>query len=152
MPIDSKKRICSRAKGVRGELAFCKALFELYGINSRRSQQFCGSTGDAADIISELVAWCEIKHVERLNLAEAFDQARKDSTKSGRTPVVAHKKNRGPWMITMALSDVGKFISDNQHLFKRDKHENTSRSNDVSGIAHSGISDDEFSSNPLLRE
>lgn len=144
--------INSRAKGARGERLFCQAIKDLYGITARRSQQYCGHTGDAADIVSDLNAHLEIKCVERLNLAEAFDQARTDSAKSGRTPVVAHKKNRGPWMITMALSDLGKFISDNQHLFKRDKHENTSRSNDVSGIAHSSIGDHELSSNPLLRE
>lgn len=109
--------INSRAKGQRGERDFCAALRDLYGIEGRRSQQFCGHTGDAADIVSDLNAHVEVKFVNRLCLAEAYDQARADSAKSGRTPVVAHKKNRGPWMITMALSDLGKFISDNQHLF-----------------------------------
>jgi len=97
---------------------------DLYGISARRSQQYCGNTGDAADVITDLRCHMEIKCVERLNLAEAYDQARKDSAKSGRTPVVAHKKNRGPWMVTMALSDLGRFISDNQHLFKRENYEN----------------------------
>jgi hypothetical protein len=144
--------INSRAKGARGERLFCQALMELYGINSRRSQQYCGKTGDAADVVSDINAHLEIKCVERLNLAEAYDQARADSKKSGRTPVVAHKKNRGPWLITMALSDIGKFIADNQHLFIKDGHENTSRGHDASSVNSSCISDDELSSNPMLKE
>jgi hypothetical protein len=117
MPINSNE------KGKRGERAFCKALMDLYGIHGHRSQQYCGSTGDAADVVTDLECHLEVKCVERLNLAEAFDQAKKDSAKSGRTPVVAHKKNRGPWMISMALSDLGKFITDNHHLFIKDKNE-----------------------------
>lgn len=159
--------INSRAKGARGELAFCKAVRDLYGINSRRSQQYCGSTGDAADVVSDLNCHLEIKCVERLNVAEAFNQARTDSAKSGRTPVVAHKKNRGPWLITMALSDLGRFIEENQHhfveqyefmkaletLYKKGKrHENTNGSNQVRASSSSSISDDELSSNPMLKE
>jgi hypothetical protein len=144
--------IDSRKKGIRAELAFCKAVMDLYGISSRRSQQYCGATGDAADVVSDLVGHFEIKHVERLNLAEAYDQARTDSAKSGRTPIVAHKKNRGPWMISMALSDLGKFIEDNHHLFKGEKSETTIRSNQVSISSGFSFRDDEYSSNPMLKE
>lgn len=131
--LSKKKRLDSRAKGVRGELAFCKTLSDLYGINARRSQQYCGHTGDAADVITDLNAHLEVKCVERLNLAQGFDQARKDSAKSGRTPVLAHKKNRGPWMITMALSDLGKFIVDNQRLFVKEDngHREDTRASDT---------------------
>ena len=143
--------INSRAKGARGERLFCQAVNDLYGITARRSQQYCGHTGDAADIVSDLNAHLEIKCVERLNLAQAFDQARTDSSKSGRTPVDAHKKNRGPWMITMALSDLGKFIEDNQHLFIKVKlDENTIRSYKASAGSGSSFFHDDLSSYEIV--
>lgn len=47
----------------------------------------------------------EVKRVERLNIEDAMAQARRDSQKSGRVPIVAHRKNHCEWLITMAAAD-----------------------------------------------
>jgi hypothetical protein len=45
----------------------------------------------------------EVKAVERLNINEAMAQAVDDAGE--KTPVVAHKRNRGDWLVTMRASD-----------------------------------------------
>lgn len=41
----------------------------------------------------------EVKFVENLNLIKATEQAERDG--AGKPWVVAHKKNRTPWLVTM---------------------------------------------------
>jgi Holliday junction resolvase len=89
----------SRTKGKRGELEF-SALLRAHGFDARRGQQFSGSP-DSPDVVSAALPWLhiEVKRVEHLNLAEACAQAKRDA---GAKPwIVAHRKNRGPWMITL---------------------------------------------------
>lgn len=109
--------INSKAKGARGERELCTFLRETYGLHAERTQQYCGNSSDSSDIRSDLDCHIEVKRVDRLNLAQAFDQARQDSINSGKTPVVCHKKDRGEWMISMALADLGTFVKKNKHLF-----------------------------------
>lgn len=45
----------------------------------------------------------EVKRVEKLNVPEAMKQATRDA--SGRVPVVVHRRNREPWLVTMRLDD-----------------------------------------------
>ena len=45
----------------------------------------------------------EVKRVERLNVGEAMHQAERDA--AGRVPLVAHRRNRQPWLVTMHLTD-----------------------------------------------
>ena len=47
----------------------------------------------------------EVKRVERLNIEDAMSQARRDSQRSGRVPIVAHRKNHCEWLITMTAED-----------------------------------------------
>ena len=44
---------------------------------------------------------CEVKFVERLNIYDAVSQAMRDADQDGRMPIVAHKKSRFPWLVTM---------------------------------------------------
>lgn len=94
----------SRNKGAAGEREFCKFL-ETKGFQARRTQQYCGNTGDAADIVCPDLAefHFEVKRVEKLNIDKALEQAIRDS--GARTPVVAHRKNRGDWLITLKAND-----------------------------------------------
>ena len=93
-------RINSRAKGKRGELEF-RDLLRKNGVNARRGQQYAGtSDGGAPDVIHDLPGvHFEVKWVEKLNLAEAMAQAKNDC--GGQIPVVAHKRNRGEWYVTL---------------------------------------------------
>ena len=41
--------------------------------------------------------------MERLNVGEAMNQAERDA--AGRVPILAHRRNRQPWLVTMHLDD-----------------------------------------------
>ena len=89
----------SRNKGKVGEREFAE-LLRSHGFDARRGQQFAGGT-DSPDVVSAALDWLhiEVKRVQQLNLAEACAQAKRDA--SGKPWIVAHRKNRGPWFITL---------------------------------------------------
>ena len=93
----------SRRKGKTGELEFSR-LCKAEGYNTRRTAQYCGNTGEAADVIGLPGIHVEVKRVERLNLDEAMSQAKRDAN-LGLLPIVAHRKNRGEWWVSMRASD-----------------------------------------------
>ena len=100
-------KINSKAKGARGERSF-RDLCRSHGWTGvRRTQQYCGNTGDAADVVGLPGIHVEVKNVERLNLSDAMNQSIHDAEMEGKRniPIVAHKKNREPWMITMLADD-----------------------------------------------
>lgn len=81
--------------------------FREYGYDAKRTAQHCGKTGEAADVIGLPHIHIEAKHVERLNLHEAMDQAKRDAAaaKNGAMPVVFHKKNNCEILVTMRFDD-----------------------------------------------
>ena len=89
----------SRNKGKVGEREFAE-LLRAHGFDARRGQQFAGGT-DSPDVVSDALDWLhiEVKRVQQLNLAEACAQAKRDA--GGKPWIVAHRKNRGPWFITL---------------------------------------------------
>lgn len=92
--------INSRGKGAAGEREIANILKE-YGYETRRGQQFSGKNGDA-DVVGLPNIHLEIKRVEKLNLEKAMEQSRNDA-RAGELPVVMHRKNRHPWLVTMDL-------------------------------------------------
>lgn len=92
----------SRAKGKRAELALSHKLNEL-GFSTRRGQQFSGANGDA-DVVGIDGIHIECKNVQRLNIRDAYEQSCNDA-REGEIPVVMHKKDRKPWLVTMSLDD-----------------------------------------------
>ncbi len=92
----------SRTKGKRGELELSRKLKE-FGYECRRGQQFCGLNGDA-DVVGLPGIHIECKRVEKLNITDAIDQARRDA-KPGEKPAVFHRKNYCDWLVTMRLDD-----------------------------------------------
>ena len=96
----------SRAKGARGERELSKVL-RGYGYDTRRGQQYSGANGDA-DVVGLPNIHIECKWVEKLNLDKAMNQSI-DDARDGEIPVVMHKKNRKPWLITMRLDEWMKF-------------------------------------------
>ncbi|HOX58242.1 MAG TPA: hypothetical protein P5205_19255 [Candidatus Paceibacterota bacterium] len=98
----------SREKGKRGERQWRDAL-RAHGYMARRGQQFSGSP-ESPDVICEELAWLhfEVKAVERLNIEDAMEQARRDGV--GKVPVVAHRRRFCPWLVTMDAETFFKFL------------------------------------------
>lgn len=92
----------SKNKGKRGELELARKLRE-HGYDCRRSQQYAGINGDA-DIVGLPHIHIECKRVEKLNIYDAVDQARRDA-KEREKPTVFHRKNNCDWLVTMRLED-----------------------------------------------
>lgn len=90
----------SREKGRRGEVELSKTLNE-YGYNTERMSQFCGKTG-VPDVQGLKGVHIECKRVERLIIEKAMNQSRSDA-RENEIPVVMHRKNRQPWLVTMDL-------------------------------------------------
>ena len=96
--------INSRRKGIRGELLFrdeCKK----HGYDVRRSQQYCGNTGEAMDVVGLQGIHCEVKNSKVLRLKEYLEQAENDAEKAGKgnLPTVFYKIPLGEWVAIMPL-------------------------------------------------
>lgn len=92
----------SREKGARAERILAHRLTDL-GFPSRRGCQFSGKNGDA-DVVGVPNVHIECKNVQNLNLRKAMEQSIRDA-RDGETPMVFHKKDRKPWLVTMSLED-----------------------------------------------
>src|SRR6476660_2212361 len=98
----------SREKGKRGERQWRDEL-RAPGYAARRGQQFSGSP-DSPDVVSDDLPWIhfEVKAVERLNIEDAMDQARRDC--GGKIPIVAHRRNFRAWLVTMDAKTFFRFL------------------------------------------
>ena len=98
----------SREKGKRGERQWRDEL-RAHGFQARRGQQFSGSP-DSPDVICDELSWLhfEVKAVERLNIEDAMDQARRDA--GAKTPVVAHRRSFRRWLVTMDAETFFQFL------------------------------------------
>lgn len=93
----------SKRKGCAGEREFA-ALCRENGIDSAaRGQQFHGGI-DSPDVKGLPGVHVEVKRVEKLNVLEAMNQAVRDADGQA-VPIVAHRRNRAPWLITMRAED-----------------------------------------------
>lgn len=92
----------SRTKGKRGELEFANAL-KRAGLASRRTQQYCGSTGNASDVVIEGEdLHVEVKRCERPRLIAWLKQVHNDA--NGRDWILAWRAARQEWMVTLPLA------------------------------------------------
>lgn len=97
--------INSKAKGSAGERELAHFLRDHGWHDARRTAQYCGKTGDAADIVGLPGIHVECKRVEHLNIDDALAQAKRDSAGSDRLPAVFHRKNNTRWKVTMDIED-----------------------------------------------
>ena len=95
--------INSKQKGARFERLLASK-FREYGYEARRTAQYCGNTGDAADVIGLPHIHIEAKHQEKMKLYDWMAQATRDA-KDGNIPCVFHKKNNADILVTMKLED-----------------------------------------------
>lgn len=90
-----------RAKGARGERELADELNRL-GLLARRSVQYSGKSGEAADlIVVGLAAHVECKRTEVIRLDKWLEQVEADSR--GRPWIIVMKQNRRPWLVVQTL-------------------------------------------------
>ena len=92
----------SRSKGAKGERELARVRRQ-YGYDCRRGQQYSGANGDA-DVVGLPGVHIECKRVERLNIHDAMDQAKRDS-RDGEIPAVFHRKNNCEWLVTLQIDE-----------------------------------------------
>lgn len=92
----------SKSKGAKGERELARVLRQ-YGYDCRRGQQYSGANGDA-DVVGLPGVHIECKRVERLNIHDAMDQAKRDS-RDGEIPAVFHRKNNCEWLVTLQIDE-----------------------------------------------
>ena len=102
----------ARQKGAAGEREFRDQLRNAGYMSARRGQQFSGGS-DSPDVVCEELSWIhwEVKRVESLNIHNAIAQAIRDAG-TEKTPIVAHRRNRGEWLATLKLEDLFKLLRD----------------------------------------
>lgn len=93
-----RRNMNSRAKGAKGERELARKLKE-YGFDTRRGQQYSGIEGE--DVVGLPGIHIECKRVEKLNIYDAVDQAKRDS--HDELPAVFHRKNNREWIVTMPM-------------------------------------------------
>lgn len=95
----------SKLKGKKGELEACKIFEELFGVEMRRSQQYCGDSDESDDIVGCPGISIEVKRRQKLNIAEAVEKAVQEASESS-TAIVLHRANRKPWLVSLRLEDL----------------------------------------------
>jgi len=108
-----------RRKGKDGENELARKLRE-FGFDVHRSQQYCGYTGEAADLVGLPGVHIECKRVEQLNIDKAMEQAINDAEKAGKheMPAVFHRKNGKPWKVTIVLPDFMHLVSIQREYYR----------------------------------
>lgn len=93
-----------KSKGSAGERELA-GILRAAGIRAYRNDQiFRGGKGNP-DVFAELDGirlHVEVKRQEKLNVPEAVHQAEQDAAE-GAFPIVAHRRNREKWLVTMPL-------------------------------------------------
>lgn len=115
--------LMQKRKGARAEREWA-ALCQQAGFHDcrRMGQQMFQRGSEFADCVGLPYLHQEIKAVERLDLRAAMRQSEQDAIDEGRNalPIVAHKKNRQGWLVTMRACDFFKLYQgflDSQPIF-----------------------------------
>jgi len=93
----------SRDKGKRGERQAAKAIGEHWGHEVRRTRQSDGAYDP--DLAGITGVWIEVKSLKRIALHRHYEQAKGDAG-GGDIPIVVHKEDRGPWLVTCSVEDL----------------------------------------------
>lgn len=99
----------SRDKGKRGERQWRDEL-RANGFTARRGQQFCGGD-DSPDVICPALdasVHFEVKLTNRLRMKDAMAQANSDAGR--KVPILAHRENNCPWLVTMSADSFFKLL------------------------------------------
>ena len=101
----------SKEKGKRFERILAR-MFRECGYNAHRTAQYKGKTGDAGDIEGVPDIHVECKHQEKMQLYAWMEQCIRDTAAEGKKalPVVIHKGNKKPILVTMRYEDWVKLL------------------------------------------
>ena len=103
----------AKKKGSAGERELLH-LLEAHGIPAQRNdQRFIGGVDrpDVSSTVCGIPLHIECKRTERLRLSEAVAQAVRDANGNA-LPIIAHRSNRQPWLVTARLEDVFRVMND----------------------------------------
>lgn len=103
----------SRDKGARFERQVA-AMFREYGYDASRSAQHEGKTGQSHDIKGTPFLSVECKHQEKMHLYDWYEQSVTDAEAEGKgnVPVVIHKQNNKPILVTIGFDDFMKMYNE----------------------------------------
>ena len=96
----------SYRKGATGERELSHEIKRVMGwmgieTEANRTSQNCGNSGDSDVLIHQLPqVFAEVKRVEKLNVQAAMDKASQQAGAAGKIPVLFHRRNRTPWLVT----------------------------------------------------
>jgi hypothetical protein len=93
----------SKRKGSSGERELCDILHKAGFTDAHRNEQRYVGGVDNPDIALDGYH-VEVKRSERFNAYEAMAQAERDAN-GKKIPIVAHRRNRKPWLVVMRLED-----------------------------------------------
>lgn len=97
----------SKRKGTAGENEL-SALLRAAGIRAYRNDQIYRGGAGNPDVFVEIQGiklHVEVKRAEKLNIHTAMAQAIRDA-QGGSIPIVAHRRNREKWLITVPLESM----------------------------------------------
>lgn len=101
-----------KRKGSCGERELAEILRNS-GIRAYRNDQIYRSGLNNPDVSAEaygIPLHIEVKRVEKLNVQEAVNQAIRDA-REGSLPIVAHRRNREKWLVTIPLVELLEIIT-----------------------------------------
>lgn len=103
----------SRDKGARFERTVA-GLFKDHGYDASRTAQHSGKTGQAADVMGVPYLHIECKHSEKMHLYDWIEQVDRDckAENKGNVPVVIHKANNKPVLVSMHYEDFMKMYKE----------------------------------------
>lgn len=91
----------SRSKGAVGERELADELVRL-GMLARRTVQYSGKSGDAADLIVEgLTIHVECKRTEQIRMDKWLEQVQRDS--HGKPWLIFTRQSRRPWLVIQTI-------------------------------------------------
>lgn len=95
-------KINSKRKGAVGEREVAHILQE-HGYDARRTAQYCGNTGDAADVIGLDGFHIEVKRCETTKIWDWIHQAERDH-KADTVPLVVFRKSHEDWQVCISFN------------------------------------------------
>ena len=99
----------SRDKGQRGERELAAELVRLFGCEARRGRQYSGGP-DSPDVVTSIPGLhFECKRSETFSAYKSLEQSG-DEAGEGEVGVVAHRRNRKPWVFCCYLEDLPKIV------------------------------------------
>lgn len=101
-------KINSKRKGAVGEREVAHILRE-HGYDARRTAQYCGNTGDAADVIGLDGFHIEVKRCETTKIWDWIHQAERDH-KAEEIPLVVFRKSHEDWQVCLSLESFLKLL------------------------------------------